>query len=72
MRCCGERFGDVVLNAMIRESVRVAEAPGHRQPVTVYAPHSAAANDYRAAALEFDARSAAHGETEADGRVQRA
>lgn len=67
-----ERFGDVVLNAMIRESVRVAEAPGHRQPVTVYAPHSAAANDYRAAALEFDARSAAHGETEADGRVQRA
>ena len=67
-----ERFGEMVLNAMIRESVRIAEAPGHRQPVTVYAPESSAANDYRAAALEFDARSAAHGETEADGRVQRA
>jgi chromosome partitioning protein len=67
-----ERFGDIVMSTMIRESVRIAEAPGHRQPVTVYAPDSQAAADYRAAALEFDARSAAHGDTEADGRVQRA
>ncbi len=67
-----ERFGDVVMETMIRESVRVAEAPGHRLPVTIYAPDSSAAQDYRAAAAEFDARSAADGETQADGRLQRA
>jgi chromosome partitioning protein len=67
-----ERFGDVVMRTMIRESVRVAEAPGHRLPVTVYAPDSPVADDYRAAAAEFEARSAADGETQADGRLQRA
>jgi chromosome partitioning protein len=67
-----ERFGDVVMQTMIRESVRVAEAPGHRLPVTLYAPDSSAAADYRAAAAEFDARSAADGQTQADGRLQRA
>jgi chromosome partitioning protein len=67
-----ERFGEVVMRATIRESVRVAEAPGHRQPVTTYAPSSTAAADYRAAAAEFDARSSAHGQAQADGRVQRA
>jgi chromosome partitioning protein len=67
-----ERFGDVVMQTMIRESVRVAEAPGHRLPVTIYAPDSSVADDYRAAAAEFDARSAADGETQADGRLQRA
>ena len=44
-----ERFGDVVMQTMIRESVRVAEAPGHRLPVTIYAPDSSVADDYRAA-----------------------
>jgi chromosome partitioning protein len=67
-----QRFGDVVMQTSIRDSVRVAEAPGHRQPVTVYARDSAAAADYRAAAAEFDARSAAHGQAQPDGRVQRA
>ena len=67
-----ERFGDVVMQATIRESVRVAEAPGHRLPVTIYAPDSSVADDYRAAAAEFDARSAADGESQADGRLQRA
>jgi chromosome partitioning protein len=67
-----ERFGDVVMQTMIRESVRVAEAPGHRLPVTIYAPDSSVAEDYRAAAAEFDARSAADGQTQADGRLQRA
>src|SRR5919108_3679198 len=38
-----ERFGDVVMRTMIRESVRVAEAPGQKQPITVYAPDSSAA-----------------------------
>ncbi|HYT26208.1 MAG TPA: ParA family protein [Actinomycetota bacterium] len=67
-----QRFGDVVMETMIRDSVRVAESPGHRLPVIVYAPDSAVATDYRAAAVEFDARSAAHGQAQADGRVQRA
>jgi chromosome partitioning protein len=67
-----DRFGDVVMNTVIRESVRVAEAPGHKEPVGVYAPDSSAAADYRAAALEFDARSAADGKATEDGRVQRA
>jgi chromosome partitioning protein len=60
------------LSKEIVESVRVAESPGHRLPVTLYAPDSSAAADYRAAAAEFDARSAADGQTQADGRLQRA
>jgi chromosome partitioning protein len=67
-----DRFGEVVMRTLIRESVRVAEAPGHKLPVTLYAPGSSAAADYRAAALEFDARSAADGKATEDGRVQRA
>jgi chromosome partitioning protein len=70
-----QRFGDVVMRSTIRESVRVAEAPGHRLPVTLYAPDSMPAADYRAAAEEFDARSTrsgADGQAQADGRVQRA
>jgi chromosome partitioning protein len=72
-----ERFGEVIMESMIRESVRVAEAPGHRLPVTSYAPDSTVAADYRAAAVEFDARGAAAGATttgqvRADERAQRA
>jgi chromosome partitioning protein len=72
-----ERFGEVIMESMIRESVRVAEAPGHRLPVTSYAPDSTVAADYRAAALEFDTRGAAAGATttgqvRADERAQRA
>jgi chromosome partitioning protein len=67
-----DRFGEVVMDTVIRESVRVAEAPGHKQPVTIYAPDSSVAADYRAAAHEFDARSAADGKATEDGRVQRA
>jgi chromosome partitioning protein len=67
-----ERYGDVLMKTMIRESVRVAEAPGHRLPVTLYAPDSSVAEDYRAAAAEFEASGAADGQIEADGRLQRA
>jgi chromosome partitioning protein len=67
-----ERFGDVVMETVIRESVRVAEAPGHRLPVTVYAPDSTVAADYRAAALEFETRGAAGGTVQVDGHAQRA
>ncbi len=67
-----QRFGDVVLQTMIRESVRAAEAPGQKLPVTVSASDSPVAADYRAAAAEFDARSAIHGQAQADGRISRA
>jgi chromosome partitioning protein len=66
------RFGDAVMTTMIRESVRIAEAPGHKLPVTRSAPDSAAAADYRAAAAEFDARSAANGQAQARGHAQHA
>lgn len=48
-----ERFGDLVLQSTIRENVRLAEAPSFEQPITLYAPNSAGAFDYRAAAGEF-------------------
>jgi len=48
-----ERFGGVVLKTTIRESVRLREAPSFAQPVTLYAPRSPGAEDYRAAAGEL-------------------
>lgn len=53
-----ERFGPQVFQATIRESVRLAEAPSFQQPITAYAPESAGAEDYRAAARELLKRSA--------------
>ena len=47
------RFGSVVLRTVVRESVRLAEAPSFHRPITAYAPHSAGAEDYRAAAREL-------------------
>ena len=60
--CCArppilrERFGDAVLTAMVRENERVAEAPSHALPVTMYDAHSSGAEDYRAVAREVLAR----------------
>jgi chromosome partitioning protein len=51
-----ERFGPLVLKAIIRESVRLAEAPSFHQPITSYAPSSAGAEDYRAVARELHVR----------------
>jgi chromosome partitioning protein len=48
-----ERFGDLVLQTFVRENVRLAEAPSFEQPITVYAPESSGAADYRAVAAEF-------------------
>ena len=48
-----QEYGDVVLRSQIRESIRVAEAPAFRVPITRYAPASANAEDYRAAAAEI-------------------
>ena len=48
-----QEYGDVVTRSQIRESIRVAEAPAFRMPITRYAPTSANAQDYRAAAAEI-------------------
>lgn len=51
-----ERFGSLVLDTVVRENVRLAEAPSYHQPITVYAPDSPGAADYRAVAGEFQKR----------------
>jgi chromosome partitioning protein len=61
-----ERFGDLVLQNFVRENVRLAEAPSFEQPITMYAPESTGAADYRAAAAEFLQREqggVTHGQT---------
>jgi chromosome partitioning protein len=40
-------YGDAVLDATVRESIRAAEAPAFRMPLTRYAPRSQVAWDYR-------------------------
>ena len=51
-----ERFGELVLDTVIHENIRLAEAPSFAQPITVYAPDSKGAREYRAAAAEIAAR----------------
>lgn len=48
-----ERFGPLVLQTVIPESVRLAEAPSFGQAITSYAPDSAGSLAYRAAAREL-------------------
>lgn len=45
--------GPMVTEAVVRESVRLAEAPSFHQPITVYAPTSSGAEDYRAVSREL-------------------
>jgi chromosome partitioning protein len=49
-------FGSAVLDQTIRETIRLAEAPALRIPITRFAPWSQAAQDYRAVARELLAR----------------
>lgn len=51
-----QQFPDAMLTTVVRESARMAEAPAFKQPITVYAPDSPAAQDYRAVAAEWLAR----------------
>jgi chromosome partitioning protein len=48
-----ERFGDLVYKSIIRENVRVAEAPSFSVPINVYDKRSYGASDYRALAQEI-------------------
>lgn len=47
------RFGDKVYKTVIRENIRLAEAPSFGQPITLYAKKSTGAEDYRNLAAEI-------------------
>ena len=49
------RFPRSFMQTQIRESVRLAEAPAFREPITTFAPESRGAEDYRALAAEIAA-----------------
>jgi chromosome partitioning protein len=49
-------FGDRVYKTIIPRTVRLSEAPGFGQPITVYDPNSKGAQSYRALAKEVAAR----------------
>lgn len=48
-----EHFGKTVTKTIIRENIRLAEAPAFAQPITQYDTRSAGAEDYRSLAREF-------------------
>lgn len=54
-----KHFKGVVLKSIIRNNVRITEAPSQQLPVTLSAPKSPGAKDYRAAAKELLQRKAA-------------
>ena len=47
------QFGRLVFKNVIRENVRLAEAPSFAKPITLYSPRSAGSEDYRAVAAEL-------------------
>lgn len=49
-------YGATVCATVIRENVRLAEAPSYQQPITAYDTASAGAADYRALAGELEGR----------------
>lgn len=51
-----ETFGEAVFTTVIRDSIRIGEAPGHGKGVTLYDPRGLGAADYRALAAEFETR----------------
>jgi chromosome partitioning protein len=51
-----QRYGALVSQTVIRAGVRVAEAPSHKLPITMYEPDSGVAADYRALAVELAPR----------------
>jgi len=48
-----KRSGPLVYKTVIRENIRLAECPSFGQPITLYDPKSAGAQDYRALADEI-------------------
>lgn len=56
MNALSGRFEGILLDTVVRDNVRLAEAPSFGEPITIYAPKSAGAEDYRAVAQELLAR----------------
>lgn len=56
-----ERFGGLVYRTVIRENVRLAEAPSFGQPIIEYDHRCAGAEDYRALAAEVIAQEQSDG-----------
>ena len=54
-------FGDLVYRTIIPRTVRLSEAPGFGQPITVYDPRSRGAQCYRDLAVEVASREAPEG-----------
>jgi chromosome partitioning protein len=54
-----QNFGARVFDTVIRENVKIAEAPSHKTVITIYEPKCPAALDYRALAKEIVARTKA-------------
>lgn len=48
-----KRFGDKVYETVIRENVKLAEAPSFGKPITIYDTKSSGAQDYRSLAVEI-------------------
>jgi chromosome partitioning protein len=48
-----DRFGDKVYETVIRENVKLAEAPSFSKPITLYDTKSSGAADYRSLAAEI-------------------
>lgn len=51
-----DRFGDLVYKTVIRENIRLAEAPSFSQPVNIYDSHSRGAVDFRELVKEIIAQ----------------
>lgn len=56
VRSLREKFDSLMLRTKIRESVRLAECPSFKQPITLYASNSPGAEDYRSLAKEIIAQ----------------
>lgn len=48
-----EQFPEAFMTTIVRESIRLAEAPSFQLPITLFAPTSSGAEDYRALAREL-------------------
>jgi chromosome partitioning protein len=48
-----ESFGDLVFDAVVPRSIRLAEAPSYGLPITIYAPLSSGADAYYKVASEL-------------------
>jgi len=67
-----DRFGNRLLSPPIRSSIRLAEAPSHRQGLFTYAPDCGAAKDYETVATQIlEGKESQHGDETQSARVER-